>query len=174
MTCGSVGPGAVFLDMEVYQGPNFAASGKFSWCPHFKPTGQRVHLNGTSAHQPTTHASWPIAEVRRIHERSSCVRSFELARSHLVCTFKNAFMDPEIVSKAVNWKPPPPIRNLEDKPKILWIPVPYHPLCCARLGKALSSVCNKWKEAGIDTVPRFAFKKSAANLAETVKLTQGI
>jgi len=69
------------------------------------PTGQKVLLTQTSMHNPSVHASWPIAEMKRIYDRSSIFSNFVKARNTLLKQFEFTFMDPRIVDLARQWSP---------------------------------------------------------------------
>ena len=64
------GYGVPFLDLFLYKGPRYRATGYLDYGPYNKPTKVGVPLSDESAHPRHIHHSWPQGEFRRIQRNS--------------------------------------------------------------------------------------------------------
>ena len=70
--------GVKFLDMYMYKGPRFRATGRLDVKPLVKAVGR--YLNLESHHPVAVHLAWPLAYVKRLWTRSSSLECFEEAK----------------------------------------------------------------------------------------------
>ena len=59
------------LDVTLYKGARWRATGILDYKPYVKESSQWVPLSPESAHPPHVHTSWPVAQVRRLERRCS-------------------------------------------------------------------------------------------------------
>ena len=71
------------LDLTVYVHHDYDCN-SLRWRPYAKPTGQRIPLQPQSAHSPTVHRSWPLAELARIANNSVKEREFKEAAAAFI------------------------------------------------------------------------------------------
>ncbi len=102
-----------FLDLSIYKGPRFHASGKLDHVPYTKPTARHVVLSSRSAHAQSVHRNWPISEMVRMHRLSSSARASLFYRERKLKRFRLFFLPASTISRCKAWRPLIPIRSGE-------------------------------------------------------------
>ena len=153
-----------FLDVEIYKSLDFLFSGRLSYRPHVKPSAQKIPLIQTSSHCDHIHHAWPLANIARLHARSSTVREFNIARNKIVWTYERAFMSRQVTERLKSWLPNSGASRRAKPQKVSWIVIPYHPTLCRQLNRRLDIVCNRWLGRNFNLVPRLSFSDAGSNL----------
>jgi hypothetical protein len=161
-----------FLDLSIYKPADFHSTGKLAFRPFVKPSGQRQYLAPSSAHPPSVHRAWPLAELGRMYARSSSMLNYASAKKHIIMKFACAMLDPKLVEELQDWEPRPKARVVKGRTQ--WIVCKYHPCVAKILNSALNQYKFKWLELGYK--PPFEFKicwsRAGKNLAENVAFVQ--
>ena len=90
------------LDLEItrYTAEDGCCKYKIGYKPHFKPTSLGVPLSTASSHPWHVHASWPFAQIKRLHSLSGSHVSFTYAKHVLVRRLHDNF-EPSTLIKAL-------------------------------------------------------------------------
>ena len=136
-----------FLDLVIYKGCDFNATGKLSYRPHVRKSTQRMYLSSDSCHSPSVLSTWPLGEADRLWRRSSTMRAYREARD----TFVNRLLASRTgqIDEVKVLKPYSQCmlsgRHRPDAKRALWLILPYHPAIPYRkLRKAASLVVERW------------------------------
>ena len=144
------------------------------------PLANIFPLSSDSAHTPSVHRSWPIAEIRRIARRSSSEVAFENAKSHLCSKWRSGFLNTGSVHpfQSINFSAArglkPKARAVETS-RVIWLVLPYFP-CWANniLRKRVCELVSKWHQ---DIAPilrsnwtiRISWKNQNRNLLDVLR-----
>ena len=134
----------------VYSGNCLSGCQYCNWCrklhcfsPYRKPTSIGVPLGVSSAHNPSVYFSWPNSMVRRLAARSSTESIAVLHKQKLLDRYKAEYADDltiAIIAKADPWKP----SELSlPRPSALWLRLPYHPISCLLINRAVATFCEE-------------------------------
>ena len=112
-------------------------TGRFQYCPHFKPKKCSRYLHSDSGHSHAVHRAWPRAELARFKRLSASSFQFGIASQ----IFKARHLSDRIY---VNWHHRPNHHGRQ-RSHTVWITVPYHPsLIAVGVPKAISQLSSKW------------------------------
>jgi hypothetical protein len=137
---------ASMLDIWFFKGSNFSSTGVLSHTAFVKPTARHIPLGYRSAHPESVHASWPVAEMRRLHDLNSSCSGSLVSRTRKIRRFEQFFMRADILSKVVSWRP----NSVKKSPSrtrnsvIFRLVVRFHP-CLRGLGFHLRGVLEQWQ-----------------------------
>jgi len=148
------------------------------WEPFVKPTARHIPLSPTSLHPKGVHNSWPISEVRRMHNRCRDIKHFPEHRDYMIDRFSWFFLDPQTIKRCSEWNPKFPRYVVEPEPvysksRDIKLIVPFHPALkglCSFLNRALEPHFLWVKRSvGIDFRLRVVWRKHDTPLAELLK-----
>ena len=77
-----------FLDVTVYKGPRFAATGLLDTDIHYKPTNNFLYVHGSSHHPPHTFKAVALGECLRILRNVSEEKKFDEHKGNLIRKLK--------------------------------------------------------------------------------------
>ena len=141
--------GVPMLDMYIYKGQRFNASGRLDFRPYIKPTARHLPLTQHSAHAPSIHSYWPIAEISRMWRLSLHRSDFEVFRATKCERFENFRLDKEVLTACRLWSPiiksaiAAGFSNRCHK-RVLRVIFPYHRLLNQGLSAVLSGINDTW------------------------------
>ena len=101
-----------FLDLEVFK-PAGTGERLVGYHPHIKETARHIPLGSWSHHPESVHMSWPVAEMARMHARSSELHFSKLYRGIKIDRFASFFMRSDVLQKCRSWKAPLPSNGAE-------------------------------------------------------------
>lgn len=99
--------GVSFLDLFVFKSDPARCSSVMVR-PYIKESARHIPLASDSMHPPAVHRSWPVAEVIRMHRRSSCSSISKAWRRAKIVRFQAFRLDPAVVQKCMAWEPSVP------------------------------------------------------------------
>ena len=137
------GYGVPMLDLFVFRGPRFQASGRLDYYPYFKPTSRAVPLGPTSAHPRSVHESWPKAEIERIRRLSSRQAAFEHYSAKKLRRWADFFVSPVSTSGRRDGPLGNPSKADRGSRSCLRLVLRYHPALLG-LQAALTNLCAEW------------------------------
>ncbi len=135
---------ATMLDLAV-----FKSHANDQWCishkPHIKSSARHIPLNH-SYHPIDQRVAWPIAEVIRMHQRSSNQLQSQLFRMLKIVRFSYFFLEDAALERCISWHPP--LLNLQRRKdagrrRTIWLVLPYHE-AMLRVKGALRQVLCEW------------------------------
>jgi hypothetical protein len=177
VTCDSIAESCDFLDVTLYKPDHFMQSGIIAFRPFVEPTAQKVPLASTSLHDPSIHTAWPLAEVKRMHKRSSTYKNFCTARRALARKFAYIFMSPGLVRSIERCCPHTSTapKSNQDSDNV-WVPIPYRPQVYDRLKATLHKTIDAWVSKGFHMRirPQLCWQRAGMNLGDTLKKLQGV
>ena len=92
------------LDCMIFKGDRFEDTGILDSRPFFKPSSKSIPLHQSSAHPAGVH-NWPLTEISRIYNISSCFADFKIGRKVLIDRYRTFFLDAETTSACNAWRP---------------------------------------------------------------------
>ena len=126
---------ATMLDITMYKGPRWRATGYLDYILHAKGTSVWNPLSASSGHPRSVHVSWPQGQFARIRSRFSssskcaeCIGSFASQMKEAGCIVD---ISPSQVSA--------PARRSEP---CSWLVLPYRP-CFTRLAREVRQICRE-------------------------------
>lgn len=117
---------------------------KIVWRPYVKPTALHLPLHHESLHIPATHVSWPIAEMRRLHQLSTFSHEFEHARNLKLARWSQFFLHSCVLESCKQWKPAvAPRARVAPSVRTVRFILPHHPSMRSLQGP-LKDLCAVW------------------------------
>ena len=135
-----------FFDFVILRSQAFIDSGQIQYRPHLRDKGPL--LSYLSGHIPSTHLSWPVAYVSRLHRRSSSLAYFRAAKLEFLSRLVRHGVPHDIiryVSNSTNYYLPYHECNTNVKrqrlPNTSYLVLPFHPIW---LRSRLASVVSRF------------------------------
>ena len=97
--------GASMLDLFVWKGLRFDASGALDFRPYIKPTARHIPLINSSRHLPSIHTGWPKAEIMRMHRLSLHAEDFEWFKRIKLDRFTEFGISELVLKSCADWIP---------------------------------------------------------------------
>ena len=95
--------GVDMLDMHIFKGASVGQTQRLSYMPFIKPTARHIPSSSESNHHEGVLQSWPVAEIRRMHDLSQSPDVFPRFRDLKISRFEQFGMPANIVSRCKSW-----------------------------------------------------------------------
>ena len=142
--------GITFLDVNLVKDDQWRRTGVISFFPFMKPTCLQHVLSVNSAHNSSTHGAWMKAFLQRLRKHSSSLVWYRTMQAHTLSKLRRAGIDHAIVSAvevSSNFTYPVCVPSCllsvipaSVRPSF-WIKLPFHPVWCACVNRALRQFC---------------------------------
>ena len=157
------------LDMVVYKGNRFAASGKLDIGAFVKTSHQGTSLSHRSGHHPSVHMSWPSARMSHFYRICTNKHDRRIAQKAFVA--KLMADDPQHPmlevfgrdSRGGSFKSSEVVRPSS------WLVLPHHPCWqTAAIAAAIKACTHKFAAEYFGYLPRISWKNGGTHLWRTV------
>ena len=121
---------------------------RFEAHPKYKASKMGMPLEGESSHPRSIHRTWPITMIGGITTMSTRHEYAEIAKNTVIQRFRN-FLAPDTLIAAMRNTPVWTIkaRSIKDtdgdEAKIVWLPIPFHPIWKTEITRSLSKLNAK-------------------------------